>query len=67
MYVPTAAYAPWQKGKVERKIESIKSIIRKNVIHLGIKGPEEMRIAGLEASAALNQRPGASGMSPAMI
>ena len=33
-YQPSAGYAPWQKGKVERKIESFKSIIKKRKIFI---------------------------------
>ena len=42
MCVPTVAYAPWQKGVVERKIEPLKSIVRKSVVHLSVKGEREM-------------------------
>ena len=66
LYLPTAGYAPWQKGKVERKIESFKTIIKKTVIHSGVTG-EEMRMCGLEAVATLNQRPGPTGVSAAMM
>ena len=67
LFVPSAGYAPWQKGKCERKIQSFKSIVRKTVLHSGIKGADEMRVAGVEAISAINQRPGASGVSPAMM
>ena len=66
LYKPSAAYAPWQKGKVERKIESIKHVLRKAIIHCGVKA-DEMNIAGIEAAVAVNQRPGASGISPSMM
>ncbi len=65
-YQPAAAYAAWQKGKVERKIESFKAIVRKSVLHSGVRGTE-MKIAGIEAAASLNQRPGPTGVSPAMM
>jgi len=52
-----AGYAPWQKGKVARKIRTMCSIIKKTVLHLGL-APEEMKLAGIEAAAAMNQRPG---------
>jgi len=67
LFTPAAGYAPWQKGRVERKISTICSIIKKTVLHLGLKGPEEMKLAGIEAAAAVNQRPGASGVSPGMM
>ena len=66
-YDPSAAYAPWQKGKVERKIDTFKSIVRQTVIHSGIKGPDEMRMTGVEAASAINQRPSSSGISAAMM
>ena len=64
LFSPAAAYAPWQKGKVERKVRSFKEATTKAVLQLGIKGPDEMRLAGIEVAAALNQRPGPSGISP---
>ena len=67
LFTPAAGYAPWQKGQVERKIHSIKSIVRKTVLHQGCKGDAEMRIVGMKAASALNQRPGASGVSPGMM
>ncbi|CAK0825609.1 unnamed protein product [Prorocentrum cordatum] len=30
---PTAAYAPWQKGKVERKIQEAKNVMKKSIRH----------------------------------
>ena len=53
--MPLAAYDPWQKGKVERRNATVRSIVRKSA-----------EIVGLEAAAAMNQRPGASGVSPTM-
>ena len=35
LFTPAAGYAPWQKGQVERKIHSIKSVVRKTVLHQG--------------------------------
>ncbi len=67
LFVPAAGYAPWQKGQVERNNQSLKSIIRKTVLHLGLTGAYDMKMAGVEAAAALNQRPGASGVSPGMM
>ena len=64
---PAAAYATWQKGKVERKIEAVKAIIRKTVIFMGLKGRQDMLVAGIEAATAVNQRPGPTGVSPAML
>ena len=67
LFTPAAGYAPWQKGQVERKIHSIKSIVRKTVLHLGLDGPVDMKFAGIEAVSALNHRPGVSGVSPGMM
>ena len=55
------------KGQVERKISTVKSIMRQTELHLGLKGPVDMKYAGIEAVSALNQRPGASGVSAAMM
>ncbi len=66
-FQPAAGYAPWQKGKVERKVKTICSIIRKSVLHLGLKGAEDMKYAGIEAASAVNQRPGSTGVSPGMM
>jgi len=65
-YQPSAAYAPWQKGRVERKIESFKAIVKKTVLHSGVNGTE-MKLTGIEAATSLNQRPGPTGVSPAMM
>ena len=40
--------------------------MKKTVLHQGITG-EEMRIAGIEAATALNQQPGPTGVSAAMM
>ena len=37
------------------------------MLHLGLKGAQDMKTAGVEAATALNQRPGASGISAAMM
>ena len=36
---PAAPKAPWQKGKAERKIEHIKHVMHKTIIHLQVLGP----------------------------
>ena len=66
LYNPTAEYAPWQKGKVERKIQSFKAIIRKTVMYRQCKA-DEMKVVGIEAATALNQRPDPTGVSAAMM
>ena len=50
-----------------RKISTSCLIVKKTVLHLGLKGPQDMKLAGIEAAAAVNQRPGASGVSPGMM
>ena len=67
LYLPSAAYAPWQKGQVERKIESFKSIVRKVILNRGLTTADEMRTAGHEIAAILNQRPGPHGVSAGMM
>ena len=67
MYVPSASYAPWQKGKVERKIRTFKESLQKAVLHVGVKGEKEAKTAGIEVVSAINQRPGQHGVSAAMM
>ena len=35
-YHPTAAYGPWQKGRVEREIATVRNKQGKAVIHCGL-------------------------------
>ena len=42
---PSAAYAPWQKGKAERKINAIKDILEKLVVQYQTGGVREMKVA----------------------
>ena len=65
LYNPTAGCAPWQKGKVERKIQIFKAIIRKRVMYRQCKA-DAMKVVGIEAATALSQRPGPTGVSAAM-
>ena len=58
LYVPSAAYAPWQKGKVERANQTVRMIISRCVLHKGLKGVSDMTAAGAEAASAINARPG---------
>ena len=48
---------PSKEGKVERKIQSFKAIIRKTVMYRQCKA-DEMKVVGIEAATALNQKPG---------
>ena len=40
MYVPPAAYSPWQKGKVERMNQTVRTVVKKCVLHMGPAGRE---------------------------
>ena len=62
---PTAAYAPWQKGRVERRIAALKDTMRTLIMQRTLKGEQDMRVCAQEASYVYNQRPGGSGFSPA--
>ena len=62
---PTAAYAPWQKGRVERRISAMKDTMRALIMQRGLAGAETMQLCAQEAAHAYNQRPGGCGFSPA--
>ena len=47
VFTPSAGYAPWQRGQVERKVQSFQAIIRKIVLHHGMSGPADMKLAGV--------------------
>ncbi|CAK0872907.1 unnamed protein product [Prorocentrum cordatum] len=66
-YDPTAAYAPWQKGKVERKIQEAKNVMRKTIRHGAYAGIEDMRTLAWEAASVLNHFPGQCGYSPSLL
>jgi len=61
---PTAAYAPWQKGRVERRIHALKDTIQAVIMHKGLRGQCELEAAAMEAAHAYNSRPGGSGFTP---
>ncbi len=63
----TAAYAPWQKGKVERQIEGFKAVMNKTILQEGVQGSAEMKLIGIEVATVLNQRPVPTGVSPALM
>jgi len=62
---PTAAYAPWQKGRIERRISALKDTMRAVMMHRALSGAEAMQVCAQEACHAYNQRPGGCGFSPA--
>ena len=62
---PTAAYAPWQKVRVERRIAAAKDDMRAIIMERGLKTGTAMKTVAYEVAHAYNQRPSASGFSPA--
>ena len=62
---PTAAYAPWQKARVERRISTLKETMKTVIMHRTLSGEIDMQLCAQEASYAYNQRPGGCGFSPA--
>jgi len=56
---------PGKKGRVERRISIVKDTLRALILHQGLKEDQDLLAAGLEAAYAYNQRPSASGFSPA--
>jgi len=63
---PAAAYAPSQKSREERKIQSLKEVQKKSIIHTGVHGARAMKLVGWEAANAVNHQPGRCGVSPAV-
>lgn len=66
-YVPPAAYTPWQKGRVERENTTVRSSMRKSVLHMGLRGADDMYLIGLEAAAAFHQREDSAEVPAAMM
>ena len=62
---PTAAYAPWQKGRIERRIGALKETIRKLVMQKALTTNQQVTMVAHEAAQAYNQRLGPGGFSPA--
>lgn len=61
---PTLAYSPWQEGRVERRIEFLKQVQAKAIVHGGLEGERAICICGWEAAHAHNHRPGRAGVPP---
>ena len=47
--------------------QTVRTVVRKSVIHRGLRGMSDMRAVGAEAASAINARPGPSGASAAMM
>ena len=45
----------------------IKSVVRKIILHMGLRGVDDVCLALIEAASAINQRPGPSGVSSSML
>ena len=60
---PTAPYAPWQKGKVERRIRTLKETMGSMVLHSDLHTEADMGKLAYEVAQAYNHRVGPSGFS----
>ena len=54
----TAAYSPWQKGRVEQMIATIKEVAGKTILQHQVAGRSAMSIVSYKVAHALNQRAG---------
>ncbi len=63
-YAPPAAYSSWQTGRVERMSAAVRGTIRRTAVHMRLR---REACWSHEAAAAINHRPGASGVSPALF
>ena len=61
----TAAYSPWQKGRVEQRIATIKEVAGKTILQHQVAGRSAMSIVSYEVAHALNQKEGRLGILPA--
>ena len=61
----TAAYSPWQKGRVEKRIATIKEVAGKTTLQHQVAGRSAMSILSYEVAHAPNQRAGRLGTYPA--
>ena len=59
----TAAYSPWQKGRAEQRIATIKEVAGKTILQHQVAGRSAMLIVSYEVAHALNQRAGRLGIS----
>ena len=60
----TAAYSPWQKGRVEQRIATIKEVAGKTILEHQVAGRSAMSIVNHEVAHALNQRAGRLDIHP---
>ena len=61
----TVAYSPWQKGRVEQRIETIKEVAGKTIVQHQMTGRSATSIVSYEVTHALNQRAEKLGILPA--
>ena len=60
----TAAYSPWQKGRVEQRIATIKEVAGQTILQHQVAGESDVSIVSHEVAHALNQRVGRLGIPP---
>ena len=58
----TAAYSPWQKGRVEQRIATVKEVAGKTILQHQAPGRSAMSVVSYEVAHALNQRAYHSGV-----
>ena len=57
-----AAYSPWQKGRVEHRIATIKEVAGKTMMQHHVAGRSATSVVSYEVAHALNQRAGMLGI-----
>ena len=60
-----AAYSPWQKGRAEKRIATIKEVPGKTTLQHQVAGRSAMSIVSYEVAHALIQGAGMLGVLPA--
>ena len=60
----TAAYSPWQKGRVEQRIATIKEVSGKMILQHQVAGRSAMSVVSNEVAHPLKQRAGRLGILP---
>ena len=61
----TAAYSPWQKGRVKQRIATILEVAGKAILQHQVTGRSAMSVVSYEVAHALIQRAGRLGILPA--
>ena len=54
-YIPSKAFASWQKGKCESRVQTFKNTLEQAALFFRLKGAEHMTTAGMEAINAINR------------